>query len=182
MINPFQYGGVVADDAFCNRRSELTDIQRAVRYFYLLKAAFGGSALFKSTFGYQTTGPPRLNLVTLEEVILQIHLRLLRVTVECLDSKDCIKRYDRPHTVFYLDPPYYGTKDYAHNFEKEDYISLAETLQGIQGKFLLSLNDVPFIQAIFKEFTSRSLELRYSRARKESSRAHLRGELLISNF
>ena len=30
MTNPFQYGSIVAGDAFCNRRTELRDLQRAV--------------------------------------------------------------------------------------------------------------------------------------------------------
>jgi hypothetical protein len=30
MINPFQYGNVVVGEAFCNRRAELRDLQRAV--------------------------------------------------------------------------------------------------------------------------------------------------------
>ena len=30
MTNPFQYGSVVVGDAFCNRRTELRDLQRAV--------------------------------------------------------------------------------------------------------------------------------------------------------
>ena len=30
MTNPFQYGNVVAGDAFCNRRTELRDLQTDV--------------------------------------------------------------------------------------------------------------------------------------------------------
>jgi DNA adenine methylase len=61
----------------------MTDIQRAVKWFYLLKAAFGGH-MVKSNFGYGTTDRSRLNIVDLEETILQIHWRLASVTIETL--------------------------------------------------------------------------------------------------
>ena len=31
MINPFQYGGVVGKDAFCNRQKELADLVKAMK-------------------------------------------------------------------------------------------------------------------------------------------------------
>lgn len=40
----------------------LTDIQRAARFFYLQKLAFGGKVEGR-TFGTATTSPPRLNLL-----------------------------------------------------------------------------------------------------------------------
>ena len=44
----------------------LTDIQRAARFFYLQKNAFGGKVAGQ-TFGTSATAPPRLNLLRLEE-------------------------------------------------------------------------------------------------------------------
>jgi DNA adenine methylase len=85
----------------------MTDIQRAVKWFYLLKAAFGGH-MVKSSFGYGTTDRSRLNILDLEETILQIHWRLAQVTIENLPYRDILDRYDWSHTFFYLDPPYYG--------------------------------------------------------------------------
>ena len=35
MANPFQYGSVVTGDAFCNRQTELRDLQRAVEDRFL---------------------------------------------------------------------------------------------------------------------------------------------------
>ena len=46
----------------------LTDIQRAARFYYLQKLAFGGK-VDGQTFGTATTSPPRLNLLRLEEEI-----------------------------------------------------------------------------------------------------------------
>ena len=62
----------------------LTDIQRAARFFYLQKLAFGGKVQSQS-FGTGTIGGPRLNLLRLEEELSQAHLRLARTTIEHLD-------------------------------------------------------------------------------------------------
>jgi DNA adenine methylase len=52
----------------------LTDIQRAARFFYLQKMAFGGK-VEGQTFGASTTSGPKLNLLRLEEDLSAAHLR-----------------------------------------------------------------------------------------------------------
>eukprot|EP01035_Chromulina_nebulosa_P048174 gene48174-65352_t len=43
-----------------------------------------------------------------------VHDRLAPVTIERLHWRDFLARYDRPGTLFYLDPPYWGcTDDYG---------------------------------------------------------------------
>jgi len=159
----------------------LTDIHRAVKYFYLLKTSFS-ARLNKPGFGYGTDSPSRLNLLTLEETILEMHWRLARVTIENLDWRDCINRYDRPHTLFYLDPPYYQAKDYRYNFKEEDFVALAAILGQIKGKFVLSLGDHPLMRKFFKSFKIEQLTVKYSTARKEESKGKPRQELLVNNF
>lgn len=82
----------------------LTDIQRAARFYYLQHQAFGGRVDGQS-WGTATTAPA-VNLLRIEESLSAAHLRLSSACIERLDWKDCIKRYDRPHSFFYLDPPY----------------------------------------------------------------------------
>lgn len=84
----------------------LTDIQRAARFYYLQKLAFGGK-VNAQTFGTATTTAPRLNLLRIEEDLSQAHLRLARTYIEHLEWQDCINKYDREHTLFYCDPPYW---------------------------------------------------------------------------
>lgn len=55
----------------------LTDIQRAARFYYLQQTCFGGR-IDNPTFGYGTTGGPRLNLLRIEEELSAAHLRLSR--------------------------------------------------------------------------------------------------------
>ncbi len=159
----------------------MTDIQRAVKWFYLLKTAFG-SRMQKPTFGYATEGPSRLNLIDLEQTILEIHWRLARVTIENLPYGDVLDRYDRPHAFFYLDPPYYGIKVYRFNFEPADFEALAAALAGIKGKFLMSLNDHPAVRRIFASFRIEEVKLKYSCTSPSKGRDKARTELLIRNY
>jgi DNA adenine methylase len=107
------------------RPETLTDVQRAARFYYLQRQGFGGK-IEGRTFGTGTTSPPKLNLLRVEEDLSQAHLRLARTTIERLAWEECIRRYDRPHTLFYLDPPYWGTEGYGVGFGLEQYDRMAE--------------------------------------------------------
>lgn len=61
----------------------LTDIQRAARFYYLQRLTFGAK-VSSQTFGVSAAAPARLNLLRMEEDLSQAHLRLARVTIECL--------------------------------------------------------------------------------------------------
>jgi len=56
---------------------------------------------------------------------------------------ELLDRYDRPGTLFYLDPPYWGSEaDYGPGvFCRSDFERLAEKLAGLKGHFVMSLND-----------------------------------------
>lgn len=158
----------------------LTDIQRAARYLYLQRMCFGGRSKGRS-FGTSTTGVPRLNLFTLQRLLEEAWLRLSQVMIECLDFRDLIPRYDREHTLFFLDPPYWKFNCYKHNFVENDFYDLAEVLAGIKGRFMMTINDTPEIREIFKHFLIEEVEFKYSMSKKEGSRSQLRTELLIGN-
>jgi DNA adenine methylase len=159
----------------------LTDIQRAARYLYLQKSAFGGH-ITGQTFGTTTTGKPRLNLLTIETTIENAWQRLAQVQIECKDFRDLIPRYDRPHTFFFMDPPYWCIPGYKYDFEEKDFIDLANILQNIKGKFLMTINDTPEVRSIFGQFNIQETTLKYSMSTKAKSRAKTRTELLISNY
>lgn len=159
----------------------LTDIQRAARYLYLQKSSFGGHITGR-TFGTSTTGRPRLNLLSLESTIEEAWQRLANVHIECLDYRDLIPRYDRPHSFFFLDPPYWNIPAYNYDFQQQDFHNLFEVLNSLKGKFLMTINDTPEIRDIFGGFSVEEVQLKYSAARSESSRSKQRTELIISNF
>jgi len=161
------------------RPETLTDIQRAARFYYLQKLAFGARA-DNPTFGTATTSPPRLNLLRIEEELSAAHLRLSRVFIEHLSWDDCVKRYDRPHTLFYLDPPYWETTGYGESFPFVEYEKMAELMRTMQGKAVLSINDHPDIRELFKGFLIEETSLRYT-VGKATNRPE-RGELIVMSW
>lgn len=158
----------------------LTDIQRAARFYYLQRNAFGGK-IEGCNFGYATTKSSRLNLLRIEEELSAAHIRLARVYIECLEYEDVIKRYDKPHTFFYIDPPYFDCETmYGKEiFSKNDFQNLADILGNIQGKFILSLNDRPEIREIFAKFKIEEVNVKYTCSKSKNVSAK---EILIMNF
>lgn len=128
----------------------LTDLERAARFLYLQRTAFGGKVSGRN-FGVSIDRPARFNLTTLEPMLEDLHARLSRVVIECLDFGEFMRRYDSDGTLFYLDPPYWGSEgDYGkHLFSRQDFQRLADILTGIKGRFVMSINDVPEIRQIF---------------------------------
>ena len=157
----------------------LTELERAVRYLYIQKNAFGGKT-FCQVFG---VGLERTRFDS-ERFIPQIHMlhkRLAGVYIECLPYQDFITRYDRPDTLFYLDPPYWNCEnDYGKGiFSKADFDELARLLKGIKGRFILSINDVPEIRQIFKAFYIKEVQTTYTVGTHPGKKAN---ELLIGNI
>lgn len=138
----------------------LTDIERAARFYYLQHHAFGGK-VEGQTFGTQTTAPP-VNLLRIEEQLSSAHLRLSGTTVEQLDWHVCLQRYDREHTFFYMDPPYWETAGYGVPFEWPQYELMAQTMRNLKGKAMVSINDHPDIRACFEGFHMESLDITYT--------------------
>ncbi|WP_085025604.1 DNA adenine methylase [Ensifer aridi] len=161
----------------CNP-STLTDLERAARFIYLQKLAFGGKVSGQN-FGVQRKGSARFNLTRLAPLLEDVHERLAGVVVENLDWLDFIDRYDRPGTLFYLDPPYFGNEaDYGKAlFGRDQFNTMADRLRRLKGSFIMSINDVPAIRELFSGFHFRSEELTYSIAGGKGTAAR---ELIIS--
>lgn len=157
----------------------LTDLERAVRFLYLQRLAWGGKATGRN-FGVDPNTPARFNVSRLEPILEALHERLAGVVIERLPYADLIARYDRPTTLFYLDPPYWGCEeDYgAGMFSRDDFARLAGVLAGIKGRFLLSLNDRPEVRRLFARFVVEGVVTRYTINPAKSGSAV--GELIIS--
>lgn len=138
----------------------LTDIQRAARFYYLQKLAFGGKVVGQN-FGTSITNGPRLNLLRIEEDLSEAHIRLLRTTIEHLPWDNCIERYDSEDTVFYLDPPYWETAGYGNEFTFDNYERMADLAKRCKGKFVISINDHPDIREVFEGFEQREVEIKH---------------------
>lgn len=157
----------------------LTDLERAARFYYLQSLVYGGNVKL-SSFGVEPGHPSGFNIIRLARELEEIHERLAGTVIECLDFETFIQRYDRPSTLFYLDPPYWGSEgDYGKGlFVRDDFERLAAILRGIQGAFVLSLNDTHGVRQCFQGFDFEEVRLKYGIAEKAATPA---AELIISN-
>lgn len=156
----------------------LTDLERAARFLYLQRISFAGKVQGR-TFGVSLRGA-RFDLTKVEPLLEDVHERLSGVIIEHLPYADCIKRYDRPDTLFYIDPPYWDCETYYGKgvFSKDDFQALSDELKEIKGRFLMSINDVPEIREIFASFEIEEVTLKYTANAKGPRQAK---ELVIGN-
>lgn len=157
----------------------LTDIQRAARFYYLQQHAFGGK-VDGQTFGTATTGPA-INLCRIEENLSAAHLRLSGTYVENLPWQDVMRRYDRSHTFFYCDPPYWQTEGYGVEFGFEQYEQLAAFMRSCKGKVMVSINDHPDIRECFDGLHMEGLDIKYAVANTHGTHTTSK-ELVIMNW
>ncbi len=158
----------------------LTDIERAVRFLYLQRLAFGGRVVGR-TFGVRKDAGNRFNLARLRAELKALRDRLAPVTIEQLDYADLIRRYDSPTTLFFLDPPYDETSGYGLDFGHAAYTAMAEQLDRIRGRFIMSINDTPFIRETFARFDIAEIETTWTVSRAAADRGKKVIELVILN-
>jgi len=117
----------------------LSEIELAVFTFYVLNSTFYGK--FDNGFAFsikRNVSKPYFNKI---DKITEISKLWRNITIENLNFKDVIKKYDRESTVFYADPPFVNRNDYySYTFSENDLKELALLLSQIKGKFLLKLD------------------------------------------
>ena len=155
----------------------LTDLERAARFLYLQRTAFGGKVSGRN-FAVTFEGGARFDLTKLVPMLEAVHERLCGVDIERLPYAQLITRYDRPGTLFYLDPPYHGSEaDYGPGvFSAADFERLSGLLEGIQGRFIMSINDTPAIRELFASFDIEEVGVNY----RLSGKVTAARELIIS--
>ncbi len=160
----------------------LTDIRRAARWVYLQQLSFGGKPAHLASpggFGPSARRPSLLSGPRAIRLIRAAGARLQGVHIERLDWRAFIPRYDLAGTLFYLDPPYWGHEaNYGQGtFAQDDFARLAAMLEGIEGRFLLSINDRPEIRKLFRWATIEEVDAVYTAQGGGNRRVR---ELLIS--
>ena len=104
--------------------------------------------------------PSNLNLLRIEEELSAAHLRLARVYIENRPYENILTRFDRPHTFFYIDLPYYKCENYYGDgiFSRDDFKKLSNLLKALRGEFIMSINDAKEIRELFSGFRIEKVE------------------------
>lgn len=162
--------------------STLTDMERAARFIYLQRTSFGGK-VDGQNYGTARDRPARFDYSKIVPALEDIYERLSGVVIENLDWADFIRIYDGPGTLFYLDPPYWGNEnDYGKDcFTRERFQEMAKALHSMQGKAILSLNDVPGVRETFAGLRMETVDLNYTIGQM-SGGAKKVTEVIIYNF
>ena len=133
---------LISREQFFDTREQLetrgmTDIQRAARFFILIKESFGTDL---RSFGLRS--------------------RDMEKAKEYLsDKKDALFYLDPPY--------YKTEKYYPDKFMPEDHVRLKEALDVIKGKFVLSYNDCEYIRKLYKGYHIIEVERLHNLVMKE---------------
>ena len=151
---------------------------------------FGGNYIAKgSNRGvYTDDRPHRVFKVTTHERKLRdigaYRTRLAGATLLTTTYAKVFDRYDAPDSFFFLDPPYEMSTGigYAKGSESFEFEALADALHHLRGKFLVTINDSPYIRKVFKGFNLYRYVVKGHHSEKSGIGAKDRPELLITNY
>lgn len=183
-------------DFYEGRHQKMSDVERAFRFFCLIKMAFGAG--FGKGWGYGPARNVAESFFNEFKIIDQITERLQHVQIDNKDFEQLIKDYDREDTLTFCDPPYIKADVNAQYFKSmgvnniigftlHDHQRLYKMLINLKGKFILTIDDSPFIRERYcvGEQGSRGFYwienvVHYSSADK-NNRRHAT-ELIITNY
>lgn len=124
-----------------------TPAQRAWAVWVLCKMSFASK--MDGSFGYNFRGNiPKMLTKAKEDFTQELCNRLERVTIENRDALKVISTYDRPEAFHFVDPPYIGSNcgHYEGSFDENDMEALLRLLEGVKGKFMLTMFPLPVIE------------------------------------
>lgn len=126
--------------------------------------------------GHAQQGEWKLNVrFNKEDIIEKINSISKQRNKLYIYNKDCISflrklsKINNENFFFYFDPPYYnkGQKLYKNFLTPKDHIKIYETIKNeIHFPWLLTYDDIPEIEELYKEFERRRFDLTYSASNK----------------
>ena len=180
-LNKLLISREIFNDIKMKRLKPHNNIERASFYLFLLSQSFGSKG-----DNFAMSAKANRKPKDIYKSFNKWAVRLKFVTIENLDFRELIKRYDKDDAFFYLDPPYVGTENYYKDidgFGIREHEELAEMLKGIKGKFLLSYNDSPVVRELYRDFTIvESSPLNYTLGSNVHKRKKVVSELFVMNY
>ena len=107
--------------------------------------------------------------------------RLEDVDILNEDYKKVIDKYDGPSTFFYLDPPYKASQSLYH-YPAINLKELKKVVDGIKGKFLISIPDGNEVTKLFKDYNIYEIKTKYVGRRQKGGQTVPTREILVSNY
>jgi len=160
------------------------DLERAIAYFYCLKAA---QASYPRTPGNFRSGAKEIKSLFNPNFDLEPYRQqLVGVVIEKLDFEVLMRRYDKPDGFIYLDPPYVelGTKLYDNSFGDDEHMRLRDVLADMKALWLLSYNDHPLVRELYTNYPIMEASWSYNMTAGKTATNVCRdgAELIITNY
>ena len=132
-------------------------IEKVAIWFFLQRAAFSGT--FGRGFGCSGVRNPAASFSLSVDNLFKIRDRLRKVIIENKDYGEIISFFDSENTVFYLDPPYWidqkVVNDYYPGGQNFDHYRLADILNKIKGKAILSYYEHPELEKLYSTWNKK---------------------------
>lgn len=161
------------------------EFDRAVRWYYINRSGIVGGAGgnpggWRHGLTHNTVGSYRSAC----ELIKPIADRMKDVMIERMDFRQLITKYDSADTFFYADPPYIGReKQYAGGFNEQDHRDLAQLLNGIKGKAIISYYPDPLVTELYANWQTIEISSKvYSKKVQPGECKPDATELLLLNY
>ncbi len=119
-------------------------VEQAVHWYYAQRLSFSGHG---HSFGVSLSSSggrcSTINaLKSALEILPEVHERMSRAVIECVDWREALELYDGEEWLAYCDPPYVmGARKsggYAHELKDKDHREMVERLINYKGAVLLS--------------------------------------------
>ena len=144
IVEAVPFSQVEWNDAHKNSRSSVGE---AVNFFIRCRQSRAGKFDCFATMSRNRTrrqmNEQASSWLTAVDALPAVANRLKRVVIMCDDAMKIIRTQDGSNTLFYLDPPYVHetritTADYDFEMTTDQHSELLETIDGCEGKVLLS--------------------------------------------
>ncbi|MBV9688463.1 MAG: DNA adenine methylase [Ktedonobacteraceae bacterium] len=169
----------------------MDDLERAARWFYLLRSTFGGVPDFSKGWGY-TIGRSnsRAHSIRTATALLSLVAQRFRcVQIEHQDFASIIQTYQTPRTLFYVDPPYVGCEDYYNEsdgtslFTDNDHHRLATLLNATPALVAVSYYEHPVLSELYPVSCWRRITWMQAKAVERTRASRQYGhEVLLMNY
>jgi len=176
------------NDFKTGKHETLTNVEKAFRFFILIKQSFGSK--FSAGFAFSATRVHTKSFFNEFKYLDEITKRLKNAIIDNRDFQKIIESYDSDETIIYADPPYMDSNNTNYYFQStnnsfniSDHQRLFLALKSIKGKCILTVDNTSWIReryTIQNGFYTIENKVNYSSGGGENSRHVI--ELIILNY
>lgn len=125
-------------------------VLRAAWTYYLGRSTFSAKQERKSGWSHSIQRNQAATYYMCVQDLHRVSERLRNCQIAHISFEKVFAQYDASNALFYCDPPFVGSeKRYRGEFGEEHHRKLADLLNGVRGKALLSYYDHPLIRELY---------------------------------